>query len=259
MKIDLRRKKVQHHSPGRNGVTLQNRKIKVSVMRRLLNRVRPLTFRPDTPLTQQSKLERPTSALCRVESDHGQHIPAFVERRISEIMDRQTASKIFYRYLSDMAFHLPVVVFPSGTTADEVRSSKPILFLSILVAASVGMTDLKKQHDLAQVLMGAFADRVIRFGDKSLCLIQALLVATIWYRPPKRYEQMNFYQLSHIAAVMAIDIGMGKKLNASKHKRMHTGGEHALGNQYLANTDSVEARRTWLGCYFQCAQYVMGT
>ena len=155
-----------------------------------------------------------------------------------------------------MAIHLPAVMFSSETTAEEVRKETPILFLSILVAASVGMTGLKMQQELAQVLLGAFADRVIRHTEKSIPLIQALLVATIWYRPPTRYDQMNFYQLTHIAAVMAIDIGMGKKLPPSRRKQMREGNELYLASHYrtTADTDSVEARRTWLGCYFLCAK-----
>jgi len=65
---------------------------------------------------------------------------------------------------------------------------------------------------------------------------------------------MNFYQLSHIAAVMAIDVGMGKRLNSSKNLRMVGGYDKFRRPKYLFNADTVEARRTWLGCYFLCAK-----
>jgi len=177
-----------------------------------------------------------------------------ISKRIDEIVDAQSAIRIFDRYVLEMAIHLPVVLFSPGTAAAEIRSTKPILFLSILVAASVGMTDLRIQQELAQIVMGVFADCIIRNGEKSLELVQALQIATIWYRPPKRYEQMNFYQLSHIAAVMAIDVGMGKRLNSSKNLRMVGGYDKFRRPKYLFNADTVEARRTWLGCYFLCAK-----
>jgi len=176
-----------------------------------------------------------------------------IDKQIDGIIDRITASNIFNHYVSDMAVHLPAVVFEPGTTAVDVRAQKPILFLAILVAASVGMTDLRVQHNLSQMTLGVFADAIIRSGKKSLELVQALIVSAIWYRPPKRYEQMNFYQLTHIAAVMAIDIGMGKKLNPSKTWRMQT-NDQARAQKHIQASDTVEARRTWMGCYFLCAK-----
>jgi len=152
-----------------------------------------------------------------------------------------------------MAYHLPAVVFSPGLPAGEVRTKKPILFLAILVAASVGVTNMEMQQNLCEVLMGAFADRIIRNGEKSLELIQSLMISTIWYRPPKRYEQMNFYQLTHMAAVMAIDVGMGKRTNPSKTWHMKS-AEAGRRQKLMLNSDTVEARRTWLGCYFLCAK-----
>lgn len=178
-----------------------------------------------------------------------------IDNQIDKMIDRKLSSEIFDRYVADMANHLPAVVFSPGTSAAEVRTNKPILFLAILVAASVGITDMDMQQALCEILMGAFADRIIRSGEKSLELIQSLMISTIWYRPPKRYEQMNFYQLTHIAAVMAIDVGMGKRSSPSKTWRMNP-PEPARGQKMLFNSDTVEARRTWLGCYFLCAKLV---
>ncbi|KAI9724249.1 MAG: hypothetical protein M1828_003673 [Chrysothrix sp. TS-e1954] len=227
-----------------------------SSMKARRRRRRHLYSQESPPIQDTSTLRRPTAYLGRGDSDYGQTIPALVDESISEVIDQRTASAIFDRYRQDMAIHLPTVVFSDEITAEEVRKETPILFLSILVAASVGMTGLKMQQELAQILLGALADRVIRHTEKSIPLIQAILVATIWYRPPTRYSQMNFYQLTHIAAVMAIDIGMGKKLHPSKKKQMQENvNDGSLNAQYRSttDTDSLEARRTWLGCYFLCA------
>lgn len=186
-------------------------------------------------------------------STDGEAPRSIVNNQIDEIIDRKLAARIFDRYVKEMAQHLPVVVFDPGTTAADVRQTRPILFLAILVAASKGLTPLPTQDELNQVLLDIYADSIIRNGAKTLELVQALLISVIWYRPPKRYEQMNFYQLSHIAAVMAIDIGLGKRLK----KTWRTMGPAFTDGRTTRNmllTDTVEVRRTWLGCYFQCSK-----
>ena len=177
-----------------------------------------------------------------------------INKQVEEAVDETTANRIFDRYVEEMTVHMPAVVFPPRTTACDVRSSKPIVFLAILVAASVGMAPLNLQHYLTRLLLRSLADFIIRMGEKSMDLIQALLIATIWYRPPKRYEHMNFYQLSHIAVVMAVDIGLGKRVTASKTLQMQATKNQNRSFKHLLISDSVEARRTWLGCYFMCAK-----
>ena len=150
---------------------------------------------------------------------------------------------------------MPAVAFPPQTTAHQIRKQKPVLFLAILVAASVGIMPLEPQDELTDLLMATLADCVVRYGGKSTELIQAILVAVIWYKPPKRYDQMNFYQLSHVAVVMAIDCGMGKRMNLPKGSRPPTSSEQTTRMpKYLSNSSTVEARRTWLGCYFTCSK-----
>lgn len=168
------------------------------------------------------------------------------------IVDQEVSTRIFNRYVAEMAQHLPAVMFESDTTAAEIRANRPILFLAILDTASVGMLDLEIQQRLNEMLLDVYANSILRQGEKSLDLVQALMVSTIWYRPPKRYEQMNVYMLTHIAALMALDFGMGRKLNASRNMRVAANVGQSEAPKTFLRSDSVEARRTWLGCYFVC-------
>lgn len=185
-----------------------------------------------------------------------QSTTAYVGDRIADFISDDEANQFFYHYVADMATHMPAVIFPSDMKAEDVRSTRPVTFLSIMVAGSVGLMSVEKQDRLAALLLGIFADSIVRNGEKSLDLVQALLVATIWYRPPKKYEQMNFYQLGHMAAIMAIEMGMGKRSYASKASRVQPGAEQMRMPRFLFNSESLEAGRTWLGCYFNCTQYV---
>ena len=178
--------------------------------------------------------------------------------RINSLISPDMASTVFNRYTTKLAPHLPAVVFAPGTTAEQVFKEKPILYVCILSAASHGTLhpDISKQ--IGREAIGAIADCVVRNGAKSLELIQAMQVTALWYKPPEKAEQTNFYQVIHMAAVMALDIGLGKRFNPAKAKRGF-GGPNAKyapgpGKMLPQDSDTLEARRAWLGCYYLCAR-----
>jgi hypothetical protein len=63
-----------------------------------------------------------------------------------------------------------------------------------------------------------YAERIICNGEKTLELIQALQISSRVFSP-EHFEELKFYQLIHIAAVMAIDIGLAKR-SKSKGPRL---------------------------------------
>lgn len=170
------------------------------------------------------------------------------------ILTMDKANELWTRYTDLMVPHLPAVVFPGGTTAAEIRKTKPILFLAIMAVSSSELSSL--QRTLTKELMQILAEKVIVLGEKSLELVQALQVAVVWYWPPEHFEELKFYQLVHIAAVMAIDIGLGRKKSAlggglglKKHIPLEWRQQHFKKNR-MPDPTSLEARRAWLACYF---------
>lgn len=170
------------------------------------------------------------------------------------ILTMDMANELWTRYTDMMVPHLPGVVFPAGTTAAEIRKTKPVLFLAIM---AVGSSELPSvQRTLTKELMQILADKVMVVGEKSIELVQALQVAVMWYWPPEHFEELKFYQLVHIAAVMAIDIGLGRKksiqggaLGLRKHIPAEWRQQH-FKKHPLPDSTSLEARRAWLACYF---------
>lgn len=180
----------------------------------------------------------------------------------ADVVDRgllttDMANKMFRSYVEKMAPHLPVVVFPVDTTAAEIRKSKPTLFLAILSASS-GMNYPELQRTLTKEVMSIYAERIIVNGEKTLELIQALHISTLWYWPPEHFEELKFYQLIHIAAVMAIDIGMGKKNKPRKTKYAGLWKDHPWRRTPYPDPESPDARRAWLASYFLCCNASMG-
>ncbi|KAI9836313.1 MAG: hypothetical protein M1837_003420 [Sclerophora amabilis] len=182
----------------------------------------------------------------------------------ADVIDRRlltsdAAARMFDRYVHDLAPHLPAVVFPSETTAAEVRKTKPILFLAILSVGS-GTTNPELQRVLTKEIFKVLAERIMCNGEKSLEIVQAILVATIWYLPPDHHEELKFYQLIHIAAVMAVDIGMGrkyKKINAKLPLATFFRDQHPWRRAPVSDPESLDSRRAWLACYFCSASTSM--
>jgi hypothetical protein len=172
------------------------------------------------------------------------------------LLTMQQANDLFSRYTDHMAKHLPAVVFPPGTTAAEVRKNQPILFLAVMGAASSEMPHV--QRPLVKELVQIFADKIVVNGEKSLELVQALQVGVIWYHPPDHFEELKFYQLVHMGAVMAIDIGLGRKRSGSKQRLIpYTWKDYPMRKNPLPEPTTIESRRAWLACYFLASNVAM--
>ncbi|KAI0399645.1 hypothetical protein F4802DRAFT_602770 [Xylaria palmicola] len=169
------------------------------------------------------------------------------------IITMETATELFSRYTERMAIHLPAVLFPPGTTAADVRKTRPVLFLAIMSVASSEMPKL--QRGLVQELMQVFADKLIMKGEKSLELVQSIMVSVIWYFPPEHFEQLKFYQMVHLAATMAIDIGLGSIPRSSLSP--YTWRNHPMRRIPLPDPTTIESRRTWLATYFLASNVAM--
>lgn len=175
---------------------------------------------------------------------------------IDALVSPNHASTLFRCHLEQMDRHIPAVVFPKGTIPEDVRREKPILYLCVVSAASFGQVPLDTSLQLQKEALGVIAERVFRDGDKSLELIQAMQVLALWYKPPRPMHKANFYQIIHVAAVMALDIGLGRRFNLAKSEAMTIAGQKVVGWEKSTSQDSdtLEARRAWLGCYYLCAR-----
>lgn len=223
--------------------------------------------KPSQPQADPSALKRKHPDSNDADSD-GQRDPGARQNSTSDkekprpdvvargIITLDEIATLFQRYTDRMTVHLPVVVFPPGTTAAEIRMTSPILFLSIMSVAS--SEEPHKQQRLVKELMEIFADEIIIRGHKSLELIQALIISVVWYFPPDHFEELKFYQMVHLAAVMALDIGLGRRKNSPKSSLIpYTWRDHPYRKKPLPDPSTIESRRTWLAVYFLASNVAM--
>ncbi|KAL1855054.1 hypothetical protein Plec18170_004468 [Paecilomyces lecythidis] len=164
------------------------------------------------------------------------------------LVDVEIANKAFNRYVEDMAPILPFVVFPPGTKMGDIRRTKPVLFLSILSVSIAAFQPAIHLH-LTNAVYRVIAERIIVKGEKSFELVQALLVACLWYPPPDHFEELKFYQLIHMAAILGMDVGMNRRTR-SKNKQFGVWREILGKKASSLDPDAPETRRAWAGCYF---------
>ncbi|KAI9931815.1 hypothetical protein MW887_010394 [Aspergillus wentii] len=167
--------------------------------------------------------------------------------RTDDVIDQgligmEFADELVEIFIHDLAPFFPVVVLHPRTTAVNLRRSRPVLFLSIIAAAAIAV-DSAVAAELNREMVRLYADRFFVQGDKSLELTQALLIMIIFYYPPDSPLKLQVYQYTHIAATMALEIGLASKRKVSKKP---TGNDDDNGpfDEHMA-----EQARAILGCY----------
>lgn len=168
---------------------------------------------------------------------HSHAILSFLDSRIPP----KRQQELLFLFEQRVAASWPVICLP--LKVDILRTRSPILLLSVLVyffTQEAQGVDPDIHDDLVRESMHILGDEVIGRGQRSLELVQALLVAALWNKTTRWGQQGSCFQLIHLAADMAIDIGIaGPSLQPSPV---------AYFSQH-EDAASLEARRTWLACY----------
>ena len=181
----------------------------------------------------------------------------FVEHGISQIISVRTANTIFGRYCAELSANFPAAIIGPAESAPEVRSSKPVLFLAILAAASGGVCDVDTQKRLRCLLTIVLAHCFPKKSEYSLELVQASIVSALWHTPPDPsygQEPMDMLQLSHAAANIAIHIGLSGESSTAVEDDPFRRYKQESQRSKTSQPADLEARRTWLGCYYICAK-----
>lgn len=170
----------------------------------------------------------------------------------SDVVDRgiismDDADRLFQAYNEHLVPHYPGVIFPVGLTAEELRKTKPTLFLSV-IAAAAAQTDAHLFSILNSEVVSAYAHRTVIRGEKNLELVQAMIITSVWYFPPGKYAQLKFYEYIHMATTMALDLGLGMNPKSLRRRRGISLDAEDMSPGPLDETE-LENRRTFLVCY----------
>lgn len=175
-------------------------------------------------------------------------------RQGEDVIDRgivslEVANDLVSLFMNELVQFFPVVILPPNTTALQLRRTKPVLFLSVIAAAAIAV-DVNLAAILNREMVRLYATRFFIESEKSLELVQALLLMIVFYFPPDSPLKLQIYQYTHIAATMALEIGLASKHKAPKRpsQKKNTYDEHM-----------AEQARAILGCYHFAATVAMKT
>ncbi|EED16699.1 C6 finger domain protein, putative [Talaromyces stipitatus ATCC 10500] len=178
--------------------------------------------------------------------------PDIVDRGI---ISAKTAEHLLSLFIYDLLAYFPFMVFPADTTAHHLRARKPVLFLAIMAATSIAV-DVGLGNTLNHEMLSMYATRFFFKGEKSLEMVQALVLMNVYYLPPESPSQIQAYQYSHIAATMALEIGIASR---KRVPRKSTPGQRQAKPKTKFDEQMAEQARAILACYHLASNVAMRT
>lgn len=114
---------------------------------------------------------------------------------------------LLYRYATLMAPNMPFVHLPPNPTTTASFTKSPFLLRAIIVVAHFHNTSTQQtlMHDLIQQLTTA----IFTSAEKSLDLLQALLVLCTWYNP-HLFHKTNHATLLHLCMALTTDLAIDR-------------------------------------------------
>lgn len=224
---------------------------RVADLERKINVLTALLANSDSTLsrtTNASSTVEASSSRGKVSDPVNTQTPEAPPTLIAEAVERglltwEGAYRMFDKYREEMCHYFPFVVFPTTSTAELVKEQQPLLFFTIVTVAT-GTLPGCANLDLWDMLTKVLALRIMYHGERSLELVQTLIVYVTWYNRGKEMQELNFNQMVHIACTMALDIGLGRRSLQARSARQ--ADPHQL--------ESLTGRRAWLGCYYMGAR-----
>jgi hypothetical protein len=148
-------------------------------------------------------------------------------------------SQILSRFVEGLNFLSPTVLLPGDVSLSYMRRHKPVLLSAIFAVAS-GTIVPQLQSDLALTFARDIAYRVMLYTEKSINLIQAMLVYATWHIRHRDSRDIGFGVYIRSAVLMAMDIRLRDQSTILLERDLEA---------------QAEIRRTWLSCYHAALSY----
>ncbi|KAF2637578.1 hypothetical protein P280DRAFT_492426 [Massarina eburnea CBS 473.64] len=144
-----------------------------------------------------------------------------------------------YRTMADF---FPFVTLPKECFCRHLMQQRPILMFAILTAASYdsALLQLTLSREFRKVIMVKIMN-----GEKSLDLLQALLVFIAWHHHYMDAQAVSIRLLLQICVGIAADLGLDSTAPSVKSPLSHD------------NSRDRESKRAYLGCYYLASNFGM--
>ncbi|KAF2995721.1 Pyridoxine 4-dehydrogenase [Curvularia kusanoi] len=150
------------------------------------------------------------------------------------------------RYVAFMASNMPFVLLPSGPIKPTAFTQSPFLLQAIIVVAH--FHDTSAQQTLVSDLIQQLTTAVFTKAEKSLDLLQALLVLCTWYNP-HLFQTSSHTTLLHLCMALTTDLAIDRDPAACEMAHMAA----ALKSCGIPQPERIvtdEERRAVLGVFW---------
>jgi len=117
------------------------------------------------------------------------------------------ADMLLSRYCRLMAPTFPFVLVPAHATAQSLASDHPVMLQAIITVAFYH--DYPQQQNLVKQFMKSVGERMFISNEKSLDLLQGILIVTAWYHP-HIFNSQQATNMLYMAQALATDLQIGK-------------------------------------------------
>lgn len=168
------------------------------------------------------------------------------------MLDDAGLERHFNTFRVYMAHHFPFVVFPSDISSAIVMKRQPFLFTVCVMTAL--HSDPGFRACIARDILVYTSDHMLLRGEKSLDLLQGLLVMTAWYGSFTR-NNPQLMNLLHLARALLVDMGLAGSAQGrvASDEASSKNFEPIDSNNRTTELD-VNKRRAVLGHYYVSAK-----
>lgn len=166
------------------------------------------------------------------------------------VIEQRDAALLLRDYQSFFVNSFPFVVIPAATDANALRRQQPFLFLAIMAVTATKSPQV--QEALAEEMKNQIAARIIGRSQKSLEILQGLLVFAAFYHYFYQPERQQLSIIIHLCVAIIQDLGISKNPRDKARKFMSGVENEAL----LKSERPIAEKRAFLGTFYLTAQYV---
>ncbi|KAK1241094.1 hypothetical protein MKX08_001068 [Trichoderma sp. CBMAI-0020] len=125
----------------------------------------------------------------------------------SGLLSTDTAIRLFNNFINNVLPQYPILTLSRAENFDWLRAHQPTLLLAI-IAAACRASNPGLFRKLSVHLRGDLSEQVMVQGNKSIELVQAILVMAEWYDVPEDLRRLNFYAWIQTAGLMVRELGL---------------------------------------------------
>ncbi|KAL7924582.1 hypothetical protein ACQKWADRAFT_287024 [Trichoderma austrokoningii] len=122
-------------------------------------------------------------------------------------LSTDTVIRLFNDFIHNVLPQYPILTLSRADNFDWFRAHQPTLLLA-MIAAACRASNPSLFRKLSVHLRGDLSEQVMVHGNRSVELIQAILVMVEWYDVPEDLRRLNFYSWIQTAGLMVRELGL---------------------------------------------------